>query len=185
MKRKYEQYRDDTDLKMEKIKEELATAEKKYLDLLASRPAISSSANSDSGIPTASSSDPASPDSPFTSPALPEASPSDQASPDSVTSSDPAIPLPSPPASSEPSPLDQRINNYHQLEYQVFQQQATIYSLTLQLEEKQQLIDALTDRQADLIRLLTNIHKELNRSLNAEDPDLHEADHAVAPAFSE
>ena len=146
MKYKYEQYREETDLRIERIKEELAAAEKKYLDLLASRPIVSPAS-----VPATSTSTPA---------------------------PDPAFPL---------SPRDQRINNYHQLECQTLQQQAMINTLTIQLEEKQQLIDTLTEERSALsaqntdlstqltdlsgkldnnIRLLTNFHKELNHSLS-------------------
>jgi len=54
MKYKYEQYREETDLRIERIKEELAAAEKKYLDLLASRPIVSPAS-----VPATSTSTPA------------------------------------------------------------------------------------------------------------------------------
>ena len=227
MKDKYEQYREQTDNKYEKLKEELARSEQKYLDLLAERGeqktiAVPAADSVRSPLPAADS---------VTSP-LSAANPavSSQASapvgnyitgetlPDKRTIADenssdesllpssafaPDTPLEQPSTTDLVFEkerqigflhveLDQRIKNYHELEYQNREDKARAAELAAQYSQAQQLLEAqqlkidelnallghemskvvdLTGKLESNMRLLLHIHQELDKSLHIQQSD--------------
>jgi hypothetical protein len=191
MKDKYEQYREQTDNKYEKLKEELARSEQKYLDLLAERAEQKKSAD------------------PASDPAASLAGPDKSTIPGEKFSEDPLLPannfaqetVPEQPSTPDPVAekerqigflhveLDQRIKNYHELEYQNREDKARAEELAGQYLQSQQLLEVqqlkidelnarlgqemskvadLTGKLENNMRLLLHIHQELDSSLHPD-----------------
>lgn len=171
MKDKYEQYREQTDRKIEKLKEELARSEEKYLNLLASRsPLPQDSSPQEVAILSQENSQ--------------QEQENEEASlHHQVEEKNRLINL-------LQLELEERIKNFHQLEYQGQEDKARAEELNeqyvkteellaarqLKIEELNQQLTREKDKAADLaaklecnIRLLRHIHQEMDRSLNAEE----------------
>jgi hypothetical protein len=224
MKDKYEEYRDQTDNKLERLKGELARSEQKYLGLLAERDDQKGSLQPAPPRPTI----------------LPQKTPADMqqnSPPDDSLSTGPAAQqnlsdelslspagllekatLP-PGSTSEDSArenprevadlrdlvadkdrqigflhveLDQRIKNYHELDYQHQEEKTRAEELAGQYLQAQQKLEAqqlkidelnerlghemskagdLTGKLENNMRLLLHIHQELDKSLHVQQPD--------------
>ncbi|HWK05952.1 MAG TPA: hypothetical protein VNS58_20065 [Puia sp.] len=151
MKDKYEQYREQTDRKLEKLKEELARSEEKYLNLLISR----------SPLPLSIVSQPP----PVTGEiAVVQDIPSQESSPAEAPQGN--LAQTEAPISIQPDEKDQqigllqleleeRIKNYHELKELLSREKDKTADLTAKLECN--------------IRLLRRIHQEMDRSLNPEE----------------
>ena len=186
MKDKYEQYREHTDRKFEKLKEELARAEEKYLNLLAARQPLSEQ---------------------FLPKVIPSESSSPEIPPDNAGQQDLptlAIPLTEEAASAPPSTtdekerqiellqleLEQRIRDYHQMQHQYQEEQVRTAELSEQHAQTQELVKArqfeieelntrllqqqhkLTDLTYKLecnTQLLLRIHQELDSTLHEKE----------------
>jgi len=177
MKDKYEQYREQTDNKYEKLKEKLARSEQKYLELLAERGEQKAIVLPvEIPLPSESSSD---------APLLPadNSAYEETSMPDLVAEKDRQIGF-------LHVELDQRIKNYYELEYQnredkahaeelsgqYLQAQQRLEAQQLKIDELNELLENEIRKVGDLtgklecnMRLLLHIHQELDSSLHPED----------------
>ena len=174
MKDKYEQYREHTDRKFEKLKEELARAEEKYLNLLAARQ-------------------------PLAEQLLPKVIPPESSSPEISSIAIPLTEENASPSTTEEKErqieflqleLEQRIRDYHQLQHQYQEEQGRTAELSEQYAQTQELVKArqfeieelntrllqqqhkLTDLTYKLecnTQLLLRIHQELDSTLHEKE----------------
>jgi|SRR5882757_9458933 len=168
MKDKYEQYREQTDNKYEKLKEELARSEQKYLALLAERGEQKVLFSEEPVLQQNSS--------------LQDSHTEETSIPDLVAEKERQIGF-------LHVELDQRIKNYHELEYQnredkaraeelsgqYLQAQQRLEAQQLKIDELNELLDNEMRKVGDLtsklegnMRLLLHIHQELDSSLHPE-----------------
>ncbi|HEY4062051.1 MAG TPA: hypothetical protein VGM30_09135 [Puia sp.] len=155
MKEKYEQYRDLADRRYEQIKEELARAEKKYQDLLEGREEKKAA---DMTAQTAPTGDITAPTGDITSPAADMITPTMDRHEEAGTIAEEPLVWTGSDADKEAigeivkeknrqirflqSQLDQRIKNYHQLEYEGRDHRSRLTELETQLAAAQQTLQA-------------------------------------------